>query len=74
MWGSAVELTGKLNSIADIDPRLLEEALRRARKIPLNERLDSDALLSAIIAEAQRGTRDMYGLVAAATKVAAEAD
>jgi hypothetical protein len=56
------------NPLGDIDPRLLEEAFRRARKAPLNDRLDSNALLAAILAEARRGTRDMYGLVSAASK------
>ena len=59
------------NPLGDIDPRLLEEAFRRARLAPLNERLDSNTLLSAIIAEARRGTRDMYGLVSAAAKAGA---
>jgi hypothetical protein len=47
---------------------MLEEAFRRARQNPFNAHLDSDTLLSAIIAEARRGTRDMYGLVSAAAK------
>jgi len=58
----------RANPLGDIDPRMLEEAFRRARKIRLNDSLDSNALLSAIIAEARRGTRDMYGLVSAAAK------
>jgi hypothetical protein len=60
----------RLNPLGDIDPRLLEEAFRRARTTPVNGHVDSNALLSAIIAEARRGTRDMFGLVSAATKVA----
>lgn len=54
--------------LKDIDPRLLEEAFKRARNQPLNKDRDSDSLLSAIFAEARRGTRDMHGLVAAASK------
>jgi hypothetical protein len=61
------------NPLGDIDPRLLEEAFRRARSASLNDQLDSNALLSAILAEARRGTRDMYGLVRAAGKSAAGA-
>ncbi len=53
----------RLNALADIDPRLLTEAFRRARERTANTALDSDSLLSAIIAEAKRGTRDLYGLV-----------
>jgi hypothetical protein len=54
------------NSLADIDPRMLSEAFRRAREKAAVTDIDSDSLLSAIIAEARRGTRDMYGLVKAA--------
>ncbi len=61
----------KRNPLGDIDPRLLEEAFRRARVAPLNEGLDSNTLLSAILAEARRGTRDMFGLVSAAAKAGA---
>ena len=57
-------------TLSDIDPRLLEEAFNRARTAPLNTSIDSNALLSAIFAEARRGTRDMYGLVAAASAAA----
>ena len=57
-------------ALSHIDPRLLEEAFNRARKAPLNTSIDSNALLSAIFAEARRGTRDMYGLVAAASAAA----
>jgi hypothetical protein len=55
------------NPLADIDPRLLAEAFRRAREAAANSAIDSDALLSAIFAAARAGTRDMYGLVKAAT-------
>ncbi len=55
-----------INPLADIDPRLLSEAFRRARANAADAELDSDSLLSAILAEARRGTRDMYGLVKAA--------
>ena len=55
-----------INPLADIDPRLLSEAFRRARANAADAELDSDSLLSAIFAEARRGTRDMYGLVKAA--------
>ena len=56
----------RVNTLADIDPRLLHEAFRRARETSANAEIDSDALLSAIIAAARKGTRDMYGLVNAA--------
>src|SRR5436305_1724828 len=55
-----------VNPLADIDPRLLSEAFRRARAQATVEEKDSDSLLSAIIAEARKGTRDLYGLVKAA--------
>ena len=56
------------NPLADIDPRLLSEAFRRARERTANALIDSDSLLSAILAEARRGTRDLYGLVKAAER------
>ena len=59
------------HALADIDPRLLTEAFRRARAREINIGLDPDALLSAIIAEARRGTRDLYGLTRAAEAAAA---
>ena len=57
-------------SLADIDPRLLTEAFRRARRRPANAAIDADSLLSAIIAEARRGTRDLFGLSRAAETAA----
>jgi hypothetical protein len=54
------------HSLSDLDPRLLTEAFRRARKREVNADVDADSLLSAIIAEARRGTRDLYGLARAA--------
>jgi hypothetical protein len=50
----------------DIDPRLIIEAFRRARETAANDAMDSDEILSSILAEARRGTRDMFGLVRAA--------
>jgi hypothetical protein len=47
---------------------LVEEAFHRARKAPRNRDIDSDALLSAILAAARDGTRDMHGLVEAAAR------
>jgi hypothetical protein len=58
------------HSLADIDPRLLTEAFRRARERYSDADVDADALLSAIIAEARRGTRDLFGLARAAEAVA----
>jgi hypothetical protein len=52
--------------LADLDPRLLSEAFRRARERRSSDGVDSDSLLSAIIAEARRGARDLYTLVKAA--------
>jgi hypothetical protein len=56
---------------ADVDPRLLMEALRRAceRRLPIA--LDRQAALAAILAEARRGARDLYTLARAAESVAA---
>jgi hypothetical protein len=53
------------HQLADMDPRLLTEAFRRARERQANAAMDADSLLSAIIAEARRGTRDLYGLTRA---------
>jgi hypothetical protein len=50
---------------ANIDPRLLSEALRRARQRPANAGRDCNELSSAILAEAARGARDLYTLVRA---------
>ena len=61
------------HTLADIDPRLLTEAFRRARARQTNTGIDADSLLSAIIAEARRGTRDLYGLTRAADVAAARA-
>ncbi len=58
----------KQAGLGDIDPRLLEEAFRRARKTPVCYSAEPRALLKAIIDEARRGTRHMHGLVSAATK------
>ena len=44
---------------------MFSEAFRRARETAAKIAIDSDPLLSAIIAEARRGTRDLYGLVRA---------
>jgi hypothetical protein len=54
------------NPLGDIDPRLVSEAFRRARETATNSALASDQILSAILAEARKGTRDMFGLVRAA--------
>jgi len=53
-------------SLADVDPRLLTEAFRRARERADNADVDADSLFAAIIAEARRGARDVYSLVKAA--------
>jgi hypothetical protein len=55
--------------LGDIDPRLLDEALRRASRTPAGRTADPRALLQAILEEARRGTRDMHGLVAAAERM-----
>lgn len=60
------------HTLADIDPRLITEAFRRARENRTNAALDADSMLSAIIAEARRGTRDLYGLTRAAEAARAE--
>jgi hypothetical protein len=54
--------------MGDIDPRLLEEAFRRACNARLNAGSDPQAMLAAILAEARRGTRHMHGLVGAAAR------
>ncbi len=53
----------------DVDPRLIEEALRRSCEAPVNRGVDPMTVLSRILAEARRGTRCMYGLVSAAKKI-----
>jgi len=55
------------HALADIDPRMLSEAFRRVRERRTDTDIDSDSLLSAIIREARCGTRDLYGLVKAAS-------
>ena len=45
---------------------LLQEALRRACNSVWNKGVELDVVLAAIIAEAEKGTRDMHGLVSAA--------
>ncbi len=45
---------------------LLQEALRRACNSVWNKGVAPDLVLAAIIAEAEKGTRDMHGLVSAA--------
>ncbi len=59
--------------LANIDPRLLEEAFRRACAAPLNSGNDRQGILAAILDEARRGTRHMHGLVGAAARVQAAA-
>jgi len=54
--------------IHDMDPRLLEEAFRRALAAPLNSDCDPHSVLSAILEEARAGTRHMHGLVGAAMR------
>jgi len=56
--------------LKDVDPRLIEEALRRGCEAPMNRHVDPMTVLKRILAEARRGTRDMYGLVSAAKKLA----
>jgi hypothetical protein len=63
-----VAAQSKINVLSDIDPRLLEEAFNRARREPLNNHLGSEALLSAIFAEARRGARNMHELCSAAAR------
>jgi len=55
----------------DVDPRLIEEALRRGCEAQVNRGVDPMTILKRILAEARRGTRDMYGLVSAANRLAA---
>ena len=58
----------KSAGVNEIDPRLLEEALRRAMRTPSNGDVDPQAVLAAIVAEARAGTRHMFGLVAAGAR------
>ena len=58
----------KAAGLADVDPRLLEEAFRRAQAALRGRNVDPQALLAAIFAEARAGTRHMYGLVSAAQR------
>lgn len=48
---------------------LLQEALRRACASKWNHGLEEKVVLEAIIAEAEKGTRDMHGLVRAAAHI-----
>ena len=52
-----------------IDPRLLAEALRRARGLEPEASPETARQLAAIVAAVQQGARDMYSLVAAARRV-----
>lgn len=52
---------------ADLDPRLLTEAFRRARERSANAEIDSESLWFAIVEQARRGARDIYTLVKAAS-------
>ena len=52
--------------LSDIDPRLVEEAFRRACRARENH--EPAIVLARIIAEAKRGTRDLHGLVGAAAR------
>jgi hypothetical protein len=56
--------------LGDIDPNLLDEAFRRACRAKLNDGIDPQSLLAAILEEARRGTRHMHGLVGAAARAA----
>ncbi len=60
----------KQAGLDDVDPRLMEEAWRRGCDAPMNRGVDPMTVLARILAEARRGTRDMYGLVSAAKKLA----
>jgi len=55
-------------SLETVDPRLLAEALRRARGPEPEASPDTATQLEAIIAAAERGARDMYSLVSAARR------
>lgn len=65
-----MQASTKHSQIEPVDPRLIEEAFRRARKAPANREVDPERLRSAIEAEARLGVRDIYGLVAAAARFA----
>ncbi len=58
----------KSAGLGDIDPRLLEEAIRRALMTASQSEVDPHKVLTAIFAEARAGTRDMYGLVSAGVR------
>jgi hypothetical protein len=59
----------KWAGLSDMDPRLLEEAFRRAMRASDNRGVEPDAVLAAILSEARAGTRHMFGLVAAGQRV-----
>jgi|GEM_PF-3425237 len=48
---------------------LLQAALRRACAARFNQGIDEKEIFAAIVAEAEKGTRDMHGLVRAAAKL-----
>ncbi len=61
-----MQILSEPRTLDEIDPRLLQEAFRRARNAPLNRDICSQQLWTSIVAEARRGVRHIYGLVAAA--------
>jgi hypothetical protein len=62
----AIERVG----VEGCDPKLIEEALRRACAAPVNREVEPSVILRRIVAAARSGTRDMYGLVAASKRMA----
>ncbi|UDL94905.1 hypothetical protein LGH83_01090 [Lichenihabitans sp. PAMC28606] len=50
------------------DNRLIGEAVRRAVALRFNAETERDAIVAAVVAEAGRGTRSMFGLVRAASR------
>ena len=55
-------------TLETIDPRLLAEALRRARGLEPEASQETAAQLAAIVAAVQQGARDMFSLVSAARR------
>ena len=50
--------------------RLIGEAVRRATAARFNNGVNRDTIVAAVVAEAARGTRNLFGLVKAGTRPA----
>lgn len=58
------------NGFSNGDMMLIAEAVRRALAQRCNQGVPRDRVIEAVLAEARRGTRTMFGLVKAASNLA----